>query len=57
LSILLAMVGGVPEAAAVFGVAESTIKTHLRRLYDKTGTNRQADLVKMVASFANPLAR
>jgi DNA-binding CsgD family transcriptional regulator len=44
------MVGGVTEAAAVFGVAESTIKTHICRLYDKMGTNRQADLVKIVAS-------
>jgi DNA-binding CsgD family transcriptional regulator len=57
LRVLLAIVevGGVPEVAAVLGVAESTIKTHLGRLFVKTGTARQADLVKIVAGFATPL--
>jgi hypothetical protein len=27
---------------------------HLRRLFEKTGTARQADLVKLVAGFAAP---
>jgi DNA-binding CsgD family transcriptional regulator len=59
LRVLLAIVevGGVPEVAEALGVAESTIKTHLGRLYEKTGTDRQADLVKLVAKFANPLVR
>jgi DNA-binding CsgD family transcriptional regulator len=59
LRVLLAIVevGGVPEVAVAFGVAESTIKTHLSRLFVKTGTGRQADLVKIVAGFATPLAR
>ncbi|MBX9845301.1 MAG: LuxR C-terminal-related transcriptional regulator [Xanthobacteraceae bacterium] len=48
-------VGGVPEVATVLGVAESTVKTHLSRLFEKTGTARQADLVKLVAGFATPL--
>ena len=48
-------VGGVPETAEALGVAETTVKTHLRRLYAKTGTGRQAELVKLVAGFANPL--
>jgi hypothetical protein len=30
------------------------VKTHLSRLYEKTGTRRQADLVKLVAGFVNP---
>ena len=57
LRVLLAIVevGGVPEVAATLGVAESTIKTHLGRLFFKTGAGRQADLVKIVAGFANPL--
>ena len=41
-----------PEA---LGVADSTVKTHLGNLYGKTGTSRQADLVRLVAGFANPL--
>jgi DNA-binding CsgD family transcriptional regulator len=49
-------IGGVPEVAAALGVADTTIKTHLSRLFEKTGTGRQADLVKLVAGFATPLA-
>jgi DNA-binding CsgD family transcriptional regulator/PAS domain-containing protein len=58
LRVLLAIVdvGGVPEVAAVLGVAESTIKTHLGRLFEKTGAGRQADLVKLAAGFSTPLA-
>jgi DNA-binding CsgD family transcriptional regulator len=48
-------VGGVPEVALAMGISVSTVKTHLRRLFAKTGTDRQADLVKLVAGYANPL--
>jgi len=55
--VLLAIVeiGGVPEVARAMGLSETTVKTHLRHVFEKTGTTRQADLVKLVASFANPL--
>jgi DNA-binding CsgD family transcriptional regulator len=46
----------LPEVAAALGVAATTIKTHLNRLFDKTGACRQADLVKLVAGFSTPLA-
>jgi DNA-binding CsgD family transcriptional regulator len=49
-------VGGIPEVAAALGVADSTIKTHVGRLFEKTGASRQADLVKLVAGFSTPLA-
>ena len=57
LRVLLAIVevGGVPEVAEALGTAESTVKTHLGRLFEKTGTGRQADLVKIVAGFSSPL--
>lgn len=57
LRVLLAVVevGGVPEVAEVLGIAETTVRTHLQQTYYKTGTNRQADLVKLVAGFSNPL--
>lgn len=57
LRVLIAIVdaGSVPLAAEALGVAESTVKTHLASLYGKTGTSRQADLVKLVAGYASPL--
>jgi DNA-binding CsgD family transcriptional regulator len=51
----IVQVGGVAEAAEALGVAESTVKTHLQRLFAKTGTERQAELVKLVAGYASPL--
>jgi DNA-binding CsgD family transcriptional regulator/PAS domain-containing protein len=58
LRVLIAVVevGGVPEVATALGVAETTIKTHVSRLFEKTGAGRQADLVKLVAGFSTPLA-
>ncbi len=58
LQVLLAIVdvGGVPEVAVALGIAETTVKTHLARLFYKTGVKRQADLVKIVAGFSTPLA-
>jgi DNA-binding CsgD family transcriptional regulator len=46
-------VGGVPEVADTLGIAASTVKTHLGRVYEKTGVRRQADLVKLVPGFSN----
>jgi DNA-binding CsgD family transcriptional regulator/PAS domain-containing protein len=48
-------VGGVPEVAKALGLSDTTVKTHLRHVFEKTSTTRQADLVKLVAGFANPL--
>jgi len=57
LRVLLAIaeVGGVPETAAALGIGQGTVRTHLLRLYAKTGTRRQAELVKLVAGFSSPL--
>jgi DNA-binding CsgD family transcriptional regulator len=49
-------VGGVPETARTLGIAETTVKTHLQRVFAKTGATRQADLVKLTASYASPIA-
>jgi DNA-binding CsgD family transcriptional regulator len=58
LRVLLAIVdvGGVPEVAEALGVASTTIRTHLGRVFEKTGVTRQADLVKLVAGYVTPLA-
>jgi DNA-binding CsgD family transcriptional regulator len=57
LRILIAIVdvGGVPAVAESLGMGATTVKTHLGRLFGKTGTRRQAELVKLVAGFASPL--
>jgi len=46
--------GGVPEVTCLLGISETTVKTHLRHLFEKTGTCRQSDLIKLVASFMAP---
>jgi DNA-binding CsgD family transcriptional regulator len=55
--VLLAIVeiGGVPEVARMLGISQATVKTHLQRVFGKTGTTRQADLVKLVAGFTGPI--
>jgi DNA-binding CsgD family transcriptional regulator len=58
LRVLLAIVevGGIPEVATAFGVADTTVRTHVNRLFEKTGATRQADLVKLVAGYATMVA-
>jgi DNA-binding CsgD family transcriptional regulator len=48
--------GGVPDIAAALGISESTVRTHLKRLFEKTSTHRQVDLVKLVAAHASPFS-
>jgi DNA-binding NarL/FixJ family response regulator len=48
--------GGVPDIAAALGISESTVRTHLKRLFEKTDTHRQVDLVKLVAAHASPFS-
>jgi DNA-binding CsgD family transcriptional regulator len=52
---MIVQLGGVPEVAPVLGISEPTVKTHLQHIFEKTGTSRQADLVKLVASYVSPL--
>jgi DNA-binding CsgD family transcriptional regulator/PAS domain-containing protein len=59
LRVLLAIAesgGGTRDIARALGIAETTTKFHLRQLFEKTGVKRQAELVKLVAGFASPLA-
>ena len=58
LRVLLAIVelGGVPQVAAALGIAGTTVRWHVGRLFEKTGARRQADLVKLVTGYATPLA-
>jgi DNA-binding CsgD family transcriptional regulator/PAS domain-containing protein len=56
LRVLMAIVevGGVPDISAKLGIAETTVKTHLGRLFEKMDAGRQADLVRIAAGFAAP---
>jgi DNA-binding CsgD family transcriptional regulator len=47
-------VGGVPETAEALGIGEATVKTHLHRLFGKTGATRQADLVNWLRHSPTP---
>ena len=43
------------ETAAALGVAMTTAKTHLGSIFQKTGTNRQAELMRLAARVAPPV--
>jgi DNA-binding CsgD family transcriptional regulator/PAS domain-containing protein len=55
--VLLKIGGGMHAVAAALslGISENTLKTHLSRIYAKTGTGRQADLVRLIADIGTPL--
>jgi DNA-binding CsgD family transcriptional regulator len=42
------------EIASALAITESTVKTHLTRIYSKTNTSRQLDLVKLGAAIGSP---
>ena len=43
------------ETADRLGVSVNTVKTHLQKIFAKTNTARQADLVRLVARSTAPL--
>lgn len=45
------------EAAETLGVSLATAKTHISRLFEKTGTQRQADLIRLAMSALAPARR
>lgn len=48
---------GLVEVARRLGVSINTARTHLQRVFDKTGTRRQADLVRLIARHPASLVR
>src|SRR4029079_17189697 len=52
---MIVQLGGVREVAPALGISEPTVKTHLQHIFEKTGTSRQAELVKLVAGYMSPL--
>jgi DNA-binding CsgD family transcriptional regulator len=57
LRVLLAVVevDGISKVAENLGMSPSTVKTHLSRVFQKTGVARQADLVRLVEGYSTPL--
>jgi DNA-binding CsgD family transcriptional regulator len=55
LTLQLAQGMGLTEAAAAIGVKEQTARTYLKSIFGKTGTNRQADLVRFLLTGLNPV--
>jgi len=47
--------GGLGQIATRLGVTRRTVQTHLEHLFEKTGSTRQADLIKLVAGHQSPL--
>jgi DNA-binding CsgD family transcriptional regulator len=41
----------IPETAHRLGLSPNTVKTHLRKIFAKTGTSRQAELARLMASI------
>jgi DNA-binding CsgD family transcriptional regulator len=38
-------------AAEMLGIATSTAKSHLKRIFEKTGAHRQAELIRLAAEI------
>ncbi|MEI9988607.1 MAG: helix-turn-helix transcriptional regulator [Rhizomicrobium sp.] len=55
--VLVGLIKGRPlaEMARDFGVAQRTVKAHLQKIFAKTGTRRQTDLIRQVLSLAPPM--
>ena len=58
LRVLLALAQGLgaKEAADMLGIGEPTVRTHLQRMFSKTGTSRQAELLQLLQKSAPPTA-
>ncbi|MBO9649442.1 MAG: LuxR family transcriptional regulator [Variovorax sp.] len=57
LRVLLALsqgLGGM-ESAEMLGISEPTVRTHLQRIFSKTGTSRQSDLLSLLHRSTPPV--
>jgi DNA-binding CsgD family transcriptional regulator len=57
LRVLLGLAQGLggKEAAELLGISEPTIRTHLQRIYSKTNTVRQSDLLRLFQNATPPI--
>jgi len=52
---LLAAGSAQAAIAEALGVAPSTVKSHVLRIFDKTGCRRQVDLVRLASKLSLPV--
>jgi DNA-binding CsgD family transcriptional regulator len=52
---ILALIHRAREIAAMLGITANTARTHLDRIYDKTGVRTQPALVRALFSVAAPV--
>ena len=59
LKVLLTIAPGLTakEAARELGLREPTVKTHLQRIYEKTGMSRQPELIRLLLAHVPPVRR
>jgi DNA-binding CsgD family transcriptional regulator len=57
LRVLLALAQGLggKEAADMLGISEPTVRTHLKNIFSKTDTPRQADLLRLLQNSTPPI--
>lgn len=57
LRVAMAMVPGscAQSAAETLGISSNTVKTHLQRIFEKTETSRQADLIALMLRTTPPV--
>jgi DNA-binding CsgD family transcriptional regulator len=46
--------GGVPAISRLLGISKNTVSTHMKRLFYKTGTQRQAELASLISTMGSP---
>ena len=50
----LAEIGSIPAVAAALGISTNSVRSHVKTLFQKTGTNRQAELVALLSTMESP---
>ncbi|MDF0546338.1 helix-turn-helix transcriptional regulator [Sphingobium sp. H39-3-25] len=48
--------GSTRDVAAELGIAYSTVRTHILRLFQKTATHSRADLIRLAHAYTKPIA-
>ena len=54
-ALTLAQGFGAKDAAELLGVGEPTVRTHLQRIFLKTRTSRQADMMRLLQASSPPI--